>query len=344
MLSRVLFLSSIGIVGALAIPAQVAAMEMPSQNICGTCGQEKPNSNSLTFSLLSFRANRCRDCKAILRENKDIETGKENPEEFPTIIYQTVHYPDQQESTEPDLEAGNQSAPQPKPHSAINVAKELCIVCAQPVDDGTKPHIYKCNHAVHEKCFANNKTLQSCLLCNQRKTEAPADNKGGFLSWVFSSKPTAAKTEAPQENVTMFKESYEQLAQRFNELQCHAQLAAQREQELLNQINATEKKFATKQEMQEAANGLLAYKSSTRQALNNHELSMRNLANQQISDRNTINGLINQLQAQNESAWIERGSLALGGLAALIAHNRKHSANVSALVGVGTAATIPLHN
>lgn|GEM_PF-3747930 len=339
MLSRILFLSSIGIIGTLAVPVQTAAMEMPSQNICSTCGQEKPSYNLLNLSYFSVRGDRCKDCKA-LKENKDIETGIVKQKELPTIIHQTVHYPDQQEYDEPDLEAGIQNTPQPKSHNVINVAKELCIVCAQPVDDGIKQHIYQCNHAIHKKCFSkNSETLQSCLICSQRKTEASAENKSGFFSWVFSSKPTAPKTEAPQEIVTMLKESYEQLAQRFNELQCHAQLLAQREQELLNQINAAEKKFATKQEMQDAANGLVAYKNTTRKVLNDHELSMTNLAKQQISDRKTINGLMNQLQSQNESAWIERFSLALGGLAALIAHNRKHSANVSTLIGFGTTAT-----
>ena len=172
------------------------------------------------------------------------------------------------------------------------------------------------------------------------------------------------KARNSQKQITALNESHSQLTQRFNELHSNAQLIAQKEaedatalvkvkQELLEKLNALEQTAATQQQFQalitackEGFNKYSTdlqtfqdqtniYKTNVNNQLNALESTVQKLAKQKTLEESTIINLINQ---HNESSWIERGALTLGGVAAFIA-NRKYSANVSALIGFGTTAT-----
>ena len=329
--------------GASAPIMPMHAMEKPAATICGTCGQVKPTLSLSNFSYFSIRAHRCPECRAILRDN--IEAGRMTPNIMTSNI-PTAPAPQEEKSeqfsilvTEPvDLERGN--APHNEPSmsninisvpiitsSAIDIEREHCIACTKPLDNGAKPHIYSCKHAIHKDCFTHNSNqLKECFVCKTTGKNTQQEKSGwGWFSWGKAS----SKPETPQQQLDQLEQTAAHLSKRFNELQCSYQFLNQ----LLTQTNQDNAASLTQTRKQledhiRTLNGSLVH---AKQELENRIFNLQ--ANKELEQLKAL------LIYQQNLAQIERGSWLLGGAAALIAHNREYSATKAALIGLGTAAS-----
>lgn len=336
---QALFTVSISLVSASAPIMPMHAMEKPI-DICGTCGQIKQTLSLSNFAYFSIRAHRCRDCKSILKDN--IEAGRITS----NLAVANAPAPQETQSdqlsilvTEPtDVEKGNTATNgssmsntntiAPVDSIAIDIAKEHCIACAQPLDNGTKPHIYSCKHAIHKDCFTrNNNQLKDCFTCKTTGKTAQQEKSGwGWFSWGKSS---SSKPETPQQQLDQLEQTNINLSKRYKELQCSFQFLNQQLAET-NEENA-QLLAQTKKQLEERIAVLNVNLNVTKRQLEN---SIANLqANKEILQLKAL------LAYQQNLAFVERGSLLAGGAAALIAHNKNYSATKAALIGLGTTLT-----